>query len=792
MKILIDNTDYTAVLDTWSDGVQPLKVVRRLNEPSTCRLWVTLPVGSALAAPMRNQSLLVAGDDGTVYFTGYLAVSPLAEFAGVGLAGPKYRWLLDAVSDEVQLDAQVLPPSVGTAGVSAGRLLQGLVTRTGLSSLSTSGLTLSTVVSHFAQEAGAKWSRLAGQVATQARAAYRALSGVLQLTPVGTAVHELAEGNGTLALEALTLTPAVERALANDVTVCGAEEPVAYVTEFLEGDGIAMSFWLGEKPFFGPRTSERVIYELFEEPAIDTRRWGYVGSPIYFSLTGGGLTFNGGTGVDGQTALVWADQVEAGGTLLFEAAGVSLSLGSAGTVAGLYSGSVLAANCVAGFEVTAAAGTGALTVAPRVQGAIAGASLALDPALQYTLRVRVHCPEVERYLQAYRTTGDAGSVLYGGGGVVATGHVVMEVQEFSHGVGGTPVVLYDGDVGYLPGSFTVAAASSLNLIGTMQSLFLKGQGTAWVTSTVPGGSARTRRLGSLADGGECYLTRTGQLTFYTGLQPVLGERVTVLYRTTGRAVGRAVNAASQAALVAAGSPATAVWTGSVTEPAGRSSQDCRNAALALVTAASSVSAAWSGEYRSTNFGLGLSTGADIWPGDALLLTAPSLPVAEGGGLNAQVVVRQVELEYRTSQPDLMGYAIAFSNDWANDLSVRTSRAVPADAWLPAAVSRTYLANLNGLAVTGISATAVTVNTNVAPPTGGGFEVRRRDFAFGQSGSTGTDVDLVMRSTVETFDIPRSTESDRFFVRMFDGTPTEAGGPNYSEFSAELVVNLPLS
>ena len=75
---------------------------------------------------------------------------------------------------------------------------------------------------------------------------------------------------------------------------------------------------------------------------------------------------------------------------------------------------------------------------------------------------------------------------------------------------------------------------------------------------------------------------------------MLGETIAVNYRTVGRAVGRAVNAASQAALAAAGAPAAAVWTGTVTAPAGRSSLDCRNAAQALVTAASSVSAAWSG------------------------------------------------------------------------------------------------------------------------------------------------------------------------------------------------------
>jgi hypothetical protein len=49
-----------------------------------------------------------------------------------------------------------------------------------------------------------------------------------------------------------------------------------------------------------------------------------------------------------------------------------------------------------------------------------------------------------------------------------------------------------------------------------------------------------------------------------------------------------------------------------------------------------------------------------------------------------VVRAVVTLQYGASDPDLVQYAIEFSNDWANDLAVKTSRTVPLDAWLPAA------------------------------------------------------------------------------------------------------------
>ncbi|MEI9968511.1 MAG: hypothetical protein WDM87_07790 [Terracidiphilus sp.] len=132
------------------------------------------------------------------------------------------------------------------------------------------------------------------------------------------------------------------------------------------------------------------------------------------------------------------------------------------------------------------------------------------------------------------------------------------------------------------------------------------------------------------------------------------------YRTIGRAVGRAVNSASQAALAAAGSPSVATWIGSVTHPPARCSADCRNAALVIEQAAASESALWSGTYKGNR----TSFAADVWPGDALLLSAPST------SLNAQVVVRTVKVTYSASYPDLVNYEIAFANDWADDLAIK--------------------------------------------------------------------------------------------------------------------------
>ena len=78
---------------------------------------------------------------------------------------------------------------------------------------------------------------------------------------------------------------------------------------------------------------------------------------------------------------------------------------------------------------------------------------------------------------------------------------------------------------------------------------------------------------------------------------------------------------------------------------------------------------------------------------------------------------------------------------------------------------------------------VTINAGATPPTGGGFEIRLRDFGF----MAGADPTLVMRSTQSAITITRQSVNDKFYIRMYDGSTP----PNYSEFSTALFINLPL-
>ncbi len=92
--------------------------------------------------PSSNQYLTVTGDDGTLYFTGYIAITPLQEYAGLAMEGPRYRIAIQAVSDELLLDQLLMPPSTGSTNETAGALMASLVAQSGSSTLSTTGLSL--------------------------------------------------------------------------------------------------------------------------------------------------------------------------------------------------------------------------------------------------------------------------------------------------------------------------------------------------------------------------------------------------------------------------------------------------------------------------------------------------------------------------------------------------------------------------------------------------------------------------------------------------------------------------
>jgi hypothetical protein len=151
------------------------------------------------------------------------------------------------------------------------------------------------------------------------------------------------------------------------------------------------------------------------------------------------------------------------------------------------------------------------------------------------------------------------------------------------------------------------------------------------------------------------------------------------------------------------------------------------------------------------------------------------------------VVRTVQLADGHAVPELVTYRVTFANDWAETLGLTLSEAIAPDAFLPltaASAPEQCLANLQQLAVVSATTSALQIDAGANPPAGGGFEVRRRDWAFGP----GPGADLVLRSPVRSFSIPRAAQLERYYIRQYDASDP----PLYSHLSAAVFTNLPVA
>lgn len=755
MKVTIDNLDGIGALDYTSalSGKAPVTIERKLNQPSHCTFGVAAGV---LPVPANGARVVVTADNGVALFTGYAIAIPERVYAGMGTTGPAYLLQVMCTSDEVLLDARVSERTIECVATTAGDLLATITGRATTASLPAMGSAMSTPIGGFQPLAGKSWSANVGALADATRACYRVVNDALSFNRIGDQVHTLAESDGSLDRGALRGERT--RPLVNDVTVCGKVEPQTYVTEIFEGDGVTSVFELSEPPLLEKAT---LLFDTFSAAAIDPQTWRVADAGGYVSLTSRGLTLGGGQGSPGNSSVVAVDSVEAGGVLLFELTGLQIDGLGEGYFAGLSSGTLTVADLIAGFHVRPN-GTG-MAVTATVLGADAGPMTTLQTGHTYTLRLRFHCRDRQRALQTYSTGGLSSSVQLGGQMLNAGADLVMEVQETTGGALFPVVTLYDGMVAQAPARCTPVVVDSVSFTGSIASFELTRPGEIWVRCTPSGSAAATQRLGATAQSAQAKVTGTGRLSFYPGNVPVAGTTITVNYRLGGRAVARMMTPAATASsslIVIAEHPVT------------RTSADCENAALALLSVSDWTDGAWKGTYACWN----PQQTSDIWPGDLLEVNAPS------SDTSSALLIRSVTIQATSCSPELLHYSIGFANEWAQALSLKFHEGAPLQAWLPptAATSSTALACARDLAVTSVSTTQIQVQAGITAPTGGGFEVRRSDWKFG----AGDGADLVLRSPVPNFTIVREAPVERYFVRMYDG----ATPPNYSRFSSAIVIN----
>ena len=795
MRITIDNLDGLGAVD-YTEAIAeegPITLQRALNEPSRCTAEIVLGVGG-LAIPVRRGKVAVHAADGTLLFTGYLTTEPVRLYAGSASAGPVYRARVTAVSDEWLLDNLASGAGLrdteslglgGTALVAQMALRAQVAGSAGVTVGGTGGVQ---ITGAFAARASSSFSANAANAANSAYAAYRALNGQILIQPVGNVTHALSDANGTLSVS--QLQSSAVRELANDVTLTGAQEPAAYIEENFFSDGTTAVFDLSESAY---RDTERtLVLDSFNEGVFNSAQWLLKDSGSFLSLSSAGLTMNGGNGSDGQTTLTAIDAIEMGGSIVVQLSGVVLAAACDGMLAGMYEGLPVLEECFAGFRVRqSVSSTGGVTVImPVINGAETGTVFAPIAGHSYTLRLRLHCVEMQRVPQRYYCMVDG--VIQGFGdlsGVPAPMDMVFEVLDEGAASSTPATILYDSTasgpaITSTPATCSFVLANATQMFGSISSVSVARTGSIWIVSTLPSGSLQTRLMGVAGQGVDCSVSfgtaagSPGKVTFLSGRIPAAGERITVRYRGQQRSVARMADAASIASEAVNGAPGMCRWLGAVTLPKARSSVDCESATQAVLAFATSRTAAVAGTYEMVN------PSQDIWPGDVLAITS--------AGATSSLLVRSVVLQDGGAVPEVRRYKVSFANDWAAEwaagIGLKLSEEIAADAYLPQTALSSpgqVLENLQQLTVTSLTDVAMQVDAGMAPPAGGGFEVRLKDWDFG----VGVDAaDLVLRSPVRSFSIPIAAQLQRFYVRMYDASTP----PLYSRFSSAVFVNMPVN
>jgi len=778
MKLQIDNLDGHGLRDytTAIDGSRSPKLMRRLNKPAELQFSL-LADGPDFVVPASGARVMLGKTNGQDVFTGYLRQSPLFEYLGWGQRGPVYRYNLVAQSDESALDSKRLPnrsPFIDRGGGSALRqLTEDLLPGT----FDTSAMQDVDTLLRYPVDPQKTWSQHAAEIALQTGGSYRAIGGALTFSPVGSTAHAISQTDPDFSPGGLSLQSS--DGLLNDVTVVGLTEPQDHVKDYFVGNGLSLTFYLSQNPFNRP--GRTLLDEEYGGTALNPARWTAADPASAITVVNGKLQIAGGTGVDGQSTLVFAERIELGGALVLQHGDVAFTGASNGVLGGLYPNTISVAGCLAGFRVSPSGGQS--TIQALVSGVVTGTPISTVAGFHYALTTRFYATEIYRRRQIFHSAGHPAGSGFGGNAVAADLRVVLEVHTTDPANAATLIaastVLYDGLLENVSGFCTYGLVNALNLNCIIPFTRMFQPVDAEVRSALPGQGYRTRLVGSQTEGAECLLLSSAAMQFFPENVPALNELIQVQYRGLGRSMARVIDPVSIAAQQNGNDDGVRGLVREVKTPAPRTSADCENAALAILSDAGG--AAWSGEYMIWS-DFWPDGAADIFPGDAVNVSVAS----RAAGF--QAIVRVVEIEIRDLRAEHSFYKIQFADAAAAplDFEFQTGTVVlplSLTSMTVAQVGALFLPDLTSAEISLATSTTVNVNAGVSPVSGGGIEVRWTDFGWGQD----NDRNLAGRFSTQAFTLPRLAAVQNYFLRQFDN----ATPPRYSRYTTALHLKYPL-
>jgi len=239
-------------------------------------------------------------------------------------------------------------------------------------------------------------------------------------------------------------------------------------------------------------------------------------------------------------------------------------------------------------------------------------------------------------------------------------------------------------------------------------------------------------------------------------------------------LARVVDAGSIAANAKPGDDGVRGAVYNVLQPSARTSVDCESAALAILD--DGTQQAWKGEYECWSDLMPGGANADPVPGEALSVLAASR------NANFNAIIHAVEIEVIDASEDRRRYKISFANESAESNGFQFAQGVLRELIDPVVPGTSYIENIPDAEITAISSTTADINAGLAPPVGGGIEVRRSDSGWNPD----TDYNLVGRFTSQTFTVPRLARVQTYYLRQYDGSSPR----RYSRYSTVLYIDYP--
>lgn len=741
-------------------------VERRLNEPSTFKWFMLLTPD--FDVPAVGATVNVVDSDGYILFAGNIYTCPTYARLGEGVDGP--GWTVVCIAHSADATFSFDPSICGTklfhaSGESAWNTLLNAFP----------GASCQPVVSaesipcaRLRIGAGVTWADAAGTLATSSLSAYRLQGDQLLVVPYGQTTHNLSLD--TPGLEVKLLTPTKMMITPTSIVMTGMDEPSAYVHHVVQGDGTSSTFKLLLARYKGTAEQRIVFEDLFAGSTVDMRHWAVSDPAAHIVLDQYGLSCRGGSGKDAGSVIASRNPLELCGSIVVEAHGVSIKSGSAGQVLGLYTGGVSMDNCFAAFQVNAV-GTN-VSVQAVVNGVLCGSSLMLAVEHVYLFRIRFNFFEAQRVYQSYVDVSGGSPTIHGGNDLAAGGRLFMEVEDVTSGISTAVVSLVAESIAQVPVSCVIGVYNNVDLTCSIASVKYAQGAPLEVFQTSPGVNGFVDQpTGLVSSGARCHVTSSDELVYYPGYVPPANALIRVMYRSQQRAIAIVSLAGDEGTSLVRNTLAA-----SVKHPEALSSIDCFNAARAIKACFESQASFVSGTYAGVMECNGTS---DIWPGDIFAISsAPNQTGYKG-------LVQEVKLALQGTKPVEVKGTVSFTHKLDVVSGIVTEPSIPANAIVPACISSDEVAGLStgNLMVTNVDGQTIQIDTGVDAPVNGGFEVRYRDETFGPT----NDSNLVMRTSTRNISLPRQSASETYHIRMYDGLAPR----NYSQFSASLVIDVPL-